>query len=324
MPAPAFLPALLASLPLQPLFAYGMTKGEALLLLILWLAFFLIAGLIFVTAIVKHPLRFVVVVCVTVGGLCLLVYSYMYWDDCRRLRLARVGWALDIAADPESLVAEGESMLRDQDLQLLRNTTRLKTLKICYSLNGGEQLQYLAGLDKLQNLSLEHNDCVDDAALRYLEGMAQLKELNLGHSKNVTGAGLEHLRTLTRLQKLDLFGTAVTDIGLDHVAALTELRELNLGETKITDAGLKPLQALTQLRKLNLCYTGVTDSGIEHLVALSDLCALDLGSTKITDAGVKCLTRLKKLQELSLISDHVTYDEAQKLQEALPNCKISK
>ncbi len=65
------------------------------------------------------------------------------------------------------------------------------------------------------------------------------------------------------------------------------------------DSGLEHLEGLSKLEVLLLSYTKVTDAGLEHLKGLTSLKVLDLYyRTKITDEGV------------------------QKLQTALPKCRI--
>ncbi len=70
--------------------------------------------------------------------------------------------------------------------------------------------------------------------------------------------------------------------------------------SSVTDASLKHLRVLTHLPVLNLVGTQVTDSDLEQLKGLTQLRALHLTGTKVTDAGVA------------------------KLQQALPNCKITR
>jgi hypothetical protein len=67
-----------------------------------------------------------------------------------------------------------------------------------------------------------------------------------------------------------------------------------------TDARLEHLKRLTRLKKLILIRSNITDVGLEHLSGLTSLRELDLNGTKVTDAGVK------------------------KLQQALPNCRITR
>ena len=90
----------------------------------------------------------------------------------------------------------------------------------------------------------------------------------------------------------------ITDAGLVHVRGLTRLEILFLNNTQVTDAGLVHLGGLTQLVELDLAATQITDAGLFRLGGLSRLRSLTLGKTQVTDAGV------------------------QRLQKALPKCKI--
>ncbi len=93
--------------------------------------------------------------------------------------------------------------------------------------------------------------------------------------------------------------TSDTDVALESLKGLTQLQELWLDETNTTDAGLERLRGLSQLQELYLSNTQVSDAGLPNLKGLTNLRILVLGGTKVTDTGVK------------------------KLQQALPDCKIS-
>jgi hypothetical protein len=51
---------------------------------------------------------------------------------------------------------------------------------------------------------------------------------------------------------------------------------------------------------------------------------LDLGFTKITDTGLANLKAFTQLKTLNLIETKVTDEGVKKLQQALPNCHISR
>jgi hypothetical protein len=121
-----------------------------------------------------------------------------------------------------------------------------------------------------------------------LVGVRKVTEVNLIH--RVTDAGREFVH----------FNFNVGDAGLEQLEGLTDLEILNLFGTNVSDAGLEHLQGSTNLQHLNLNGTDVSDAGLEHLKGLKNLQALGLFATKVTDEGVK------------------------KLQQALPNCKISR
>ena len=114
----------------------------------------------------------------------------------------------------------------------------------------------------------------------------------------------------------------VSDAGLAHLARLSQLQWLWLDRTKITDAGLVYLKGLTQLKVLYLNDTQITDAGLAHLAGLKQLEALILDFTQITDAGLGYLAGLTQLQRLELVGTKVTDEGVEKLQQALPNCKI--
>ena len=100
---------------------------------------------------------------------------------------------------------------------------------------------------------------------------------------------------------VDLQGTRVTDDGLVCLKGLANLKVLHLYATyEITDAGLAHLKGLTNLTYLNFSNANISDVGIAHLKGLTNLEQLILEYTKVTGAGVK------------------------KLQQALPNCDISR
>ena len=81
---------------------------------------------------------------------------------------------------------------------------------------------------------------------------------------------------------------------------LTNLHTLELSDTQVTDAGLEYLKGMNELQSLGLAFTKVTDAGLEHLKGLKSLQSLELPYTNVTDEGVK------------------------KLQQALPECKITR
>ena len=165
-----------------------------------------------------------------------------------------------------------------------------------------------------------------DAALKNLGAEIDRNEQGEIVKVNLIGtnAGLEHLKGLANLKTLFLADTQVTAAELEHLKGMTNLQTLYLAETQITDAGLVHLKGLTKLEYLNLGRTKITDAGLEHLKGLSKLQALYLWSTEITDTGLLHLKGLTKLGRLDLLRTNVTDAGVADLQQALPNCKISK
>ena len=128
-------------------------------------------------------------------------------------------------------------------------------------------------------------------------------------------ADVAPLANLPNIRHLDLRSTQVSDLA--PLAKLEELERLALADTPVTD--LSPLSNLVKLEVLWLNYSQVADlSPLENLTRLE---YLSLNDTAVTDVSV--LTRLTHLKRLSLPVAHVSEEDVAKLQEVLPNCKIS-
>ncbi len=64
------------------------------------------------------------------------------------------------------------------------------------------------------------------------------------------------------------------------------------------------------------------DKHLVHVAALHDLEILDLDHSRLTDAGLVHLESLTNLKLLFLIQTDVTDEGVERLQQALPRCKI--
>lgn len=141
---------------------------------------------------------------------------------------------------------------------------------------------------------------VTDADLALLVHFPYLHELDLSHTQ-VTDAGMKHLAKVKRLAKLVLFATDVTDKGIEELAPLNRLEFLCLDETKITDRALETVGKWEDLEVLHL---------------------QSRDRSKITDAGLKHLLGLRFLKELKISGTAVTAQGVQRVQQAIPGCKI--
>jgi hypothetical protein len=83
------------------------------------------------------------------------------------------------------------------------------------------------------------------------------------------------------------------------------------------------LKALAQLETLNLDDTNVDDGSLRCIAGLRRLRSLSLNETRVTDAGLAHLEALTELRELYLCEAHVTDKAVERLQRALPACKIN-
>ena len=132
------------------------------------------------------------------------------------------------------------------------------------------------------------------------------------------------IKRLPDVSWLTVSGTEVTDAGLVHLEGMTNLHMLTFGPTKIDGSGLVHLEGLTKLHTLGLSNTGVGDESLAHLSRLTSLEKLFLDQTKVTDRGLEHLKGLTRLAELRLKGTAVTDEGVSTLQQALPNCTISR
>ena len=109
-------------------------------------------------------------------------------------------------------------------------------------------------------------------------------------------------------------------LGVDFFTGVVHVR---LSETEVTNAGLSHLECLTTLHELELMHTHITDAGLKSLGGLNQLQGLLLADTQVTDAGLEYIARLQQLQDVWLEDTRVTAAGVKRLQQALPNCKIT-
>lgn len=143
-------------------------------------------------------------------------------------------------------------------------------------------------------------------------------------SKHHGNADLLRLKELAHLRELNLGDSSIGDQGLEHIETLDDLECLYLYRTEVTDDGLAHLQQLRKLNTLILADNNFTDAALPHIAKMNDLKVLNLNGSRVTDAGLKQLYLLNGLSEVMLYDTQVTDDGVRNLQEAIPNCKISR
>jgi hypothetical protein len=148
-------------------------------------------------------------------------------------------------------------------------------------------------------------------------GRAYYGDIEIDQSgKQIEDSGTPGLPWLGRLIGKDFFKTIVEvklgNGGLEHLDALPSIQRLNLSYYVTTSSPDAPI-----------AEPAVTDAELVHLDRLVELRELNLSGTNVSDAGMKHLERLTKLQEVVVSYTNVTHEGVQKLQVALPNCKIS-
>jgi hypothetical protein len=214
-----------------------------------------------------------------------------------------------------------DAAITDADMEVFGSVPSLEQLILngCRHLTDAS-LAHLKGLNKLKGLGLERTG-VSDAGLSHLGGLTELSYLSLNWT-GIGASGLKHLSGLTNLGVLYLCETKTSDAGLEALERMTKMQWLDLRGTPVTDAGLARLGKLSRLRLLCLYGVGLTDAGVPALTELPNLEVLTLNHTQVTDAGLGPLTTLPKLNDLDLTGTRVTQAGADKLQVALPKCRV--
>lgn len=140
--------------------------------------------------------------------------------------------------------------LRDHTAKLIPSSLRLTNLSLGETGVRSADLEVLARLPNLRQLSLRRTSTGDD--------------------------GLRYVSQLRHLEWLDLSSTDVTDAGMDQIARLTNLKILRLENTRLTDQGLAALSGLRHLEELDLGYTLVSPHSAQLLIDMQITCRLDV------------------------------------------------
>jgi Leucine-rich repeat (LRR) protein len=104
----------------------------------------------------------------------------------------------------------------------------------------GKELEHFAQLPHLLSLPGEVVDCSDEQ-LQYLAGMRQLRELSISGA-DLTDAGLVHLGSLKKLARLQVTGR-ISATGLDSIRRLPQLRRLHVTTELIGEEDIPQLLA---------------------------------------------------------------------------------
>jgi hypothetical protein len=163
--------------------------------------------------------------------------------------------------------------LSDDDVRDISNMTGLTALSLCdidapmnrlsvltnlvmLSLPhiGGEEMQWVSTLSRVEKLSLTLNDGYD-YAMSMLSTMSNLKKLYLYVDVPEYVFDISPLMDLVGLTELRLDGAYdLQESGLMNISKLTSLSSLNLGMPGLTDVGLGYICQVTTLTKLNVLH----------------------------------------------------------------------
>jgi hypothetical protein len=168
------------------------------------------------------------------------------------------------------------------------------------------------------------------AEFKNLHTIRMPKRYNFGsglvrHEVELTDSDLKALREVGMLHALE---EAAAENG-KRPRGKAEVVRFSLSDQgntypKLTASGLRELAEFPNLKVLYLANTLADDAAVNQLAKFQQLEGLDLGGTKVSDAALPALTRLRNLRWLRLSYTSFTGAAMQKLQMALPACKISR
>lgn len=192
--------------------------------------------------------------------------------------------------------------LGDDDLARLAGFTELRHLDLGGNTQVRKGVSHLAGLNKLESLSMYGIPFIDDQALTALfKNTPNLTHLNLGFCWGHKGEGLVFPASLTHLKLIE--SKSLTDAAFERFPCKDNLIEANLFQClKLTDRSIQSLDGAKQIEKLNVgCIRALTNQSLEIIGGLRTLTHLNIGDNdNFTDAGLEHLAGLKRLRSLNL------------------------
>ena len=179
--------------------------------------------------------------------------------------------------DSSALVVDASGFsLTDEDLEALKQDSRLHAVRVSDTKISDAGLAKLAELDNLLCISANRT--------------------------KITDVGIAKLARLPKLNTLHLAGNRLTDACAASLAQIRNLRELDLCDTSISDRAIFKLAGLKHMKSLHLNRTLVTDNGIEAIVkSFSELEELHVRSNQgVTVNSLKYIDKAPNLKRLTL------------------------
>ena len=134
---------------------------------------------------------------------------------------------------------------------------------------------------------------------------------------------LGKLRALVNLRTISFVNCRMIQGSLSSLSQLEGLSDLSVVGTRIRGTQLAELAALADLKRLSLVRTPLlVDSQVAELAALTSLESLTLFGTDASDGSILSLAQLRGLRELDVSKSQLSPAGLQRLQAALPDCRI--
>jgi hypothetical protein len=185
-------------------------------------------------------------------------------------------------------------------------------------------LEKISKLPGIKELYLKETQTTDKG-LRHIGKLTELEIFFIWDAKSVTDRGISRLVGLKNLKNIHISQSNLTDDSLALLSRLPSMAEMSLQGNHFSDEGLARLNGRERLKRL---YIGlgdgpIRDAGLAHLKDFKKLETLDLQNAKITAQGLEQLKGLPNLKSLWLGGTSISKKDVQRLQEAIPNLKIT-
>jgi Leucine-rich repeat (LRR) protein len=125
----------------------------------------------------------------------------------------------------------------DRGFRQLKRLTNLRRLGITRT--GVRDLSIVAGFKQLESLNVPSE--IDEAQLRHIAGLTKMQRLSL-EVCHVTDKGLANLNNLKQIEWLDVHKTRISDRGIETLKKLPRLRYVHLSDTLVSAEGVDDLR----------------------------------------------------------------------------------
>jgi hypothetical protein len=241
-----------------------------------------------------------------------LSYTYMLNPDSRKLARLKNLKGLDACAYP----------LADRTFERIGKMKNLRQLELWYTSTKDDELRHLVNLKNLHTLTLKYVK-ITDQGLAHLAKIRSLRSLRLEDFQPHTYWDYLHW---FENQTAFSWSSGEYSERFDYIRFIEELpyQYGSLFVPHTTAEGWRHLAELPYLRELDLGQYGLDlrNEDLEGIGSIAGLRRLELQGQSITDEGLRYLEGLKNLKELAIYSKSITWEGINRLQQALPGCKI--
>lgn len=164
---------------------------------------------------------------------------------------------------------------------------------------------------------IRSSEPVDDEAFRSLAGLDKLEVLSLENAV-LTDVVADTLGELSELRQLRLERAALGDRSAEALRGLAKLTTINLPDSKISPNGIKNWSDLKELIQIRIGSPNLTDEAFETIAKIKSLRFLHLINVPITDAGLPSLHEMKQLESFYIDGGQATDEGLAKLLKNLP------